>query len=380
METKTIDYTLLAVSFVLISIGILILASTSASLSWETFGSSTHILFHQIKFGYLPGLLLGGLCFFLPLGKIKKWSLIIVLVALLFTGLVFCPKIGVSLGGSSRWINLGIISFQPSEFLKIGLIVYLAAWISGQESKFSLKFNNRFSKKLQIFSLDDTAKLFIPFIAIIGIIGLIFIRQPDISTLGIIVLTAFLMYFVANTRILHTLLLFALGIAGFFTIISFTSYRSNRILAFMKEGIDPMGIGYQIQQSLIAIGSGGIFGKGIGMSVQKFGFLPQTTSDSIFSIFAEESGLIGSVSLVALFLLFAFLGIRISKRAPDKFSQILALGIVCWITIQAFVNIGAVTEIIPLTGIPLPFISYGGSHIVAELIGVGILLNISKNT
>ncbi len=377
MKTKTIDYTLLGVSFLLISIGILILASTSASLSWESFGSSTHILLHQIKFGYLPGLLLGGLCFLLPLEKIKKWSLVILLVTLLFTGLVFLPIIGVSMGGSSRWINLGIISFQPSEFLKIGLIVYLAAWISGQENKFSLKkFNHHFSKR----SLDNTAKIFIPFVAIIGIIGLIFIRQPDISTLGVIVLTAFLMYFVANTRIFHTLLLFALGIAGFFALISFTSYRSNRILAFMKEGIDPMGIGYQIKQSLIAIGSGGTFGKGIGMSVQKFGFLPQTTSDSIFSIFAEESGFIGSISLVILFLLFAFLGIRISKHAPDKFSQILALGIICWITIQAFINIGAVTEIIPLTGIPLPFISYGGSHIVAELIGIGILLNISKHT
>ena len=380
MKTKTIDYTLLAVSFLLIIIGVLILASTSASLSWKTFGSSTHILFHQIKFGYLPGLLLGGLCFFLPLKKIKKWSLATLLVPLLFTGLVFCPKIGISLEGASRWINLGIISFQPSEFLKIGFIIYLAAWISGQENKFSLKLNHRFSKKLQIFSIKDTAKLFVPFIVLIGIIGLILINQPDISTLGVIVLTAFLIYFVANTHILHTILLFALGITGFFAVINFTSYRSNRILAFMKGGIDPMGIGYQINQSLIAIGSGGIFGKGIGMSIQKFGFLPQTTSDSIFSIFAEEAGLVGSISLIALFLLFAFLGIRISKRAPDKFSQILALGIVCWIMIQAFVNIAAVTEIIPFTGIPLPFISYGGSHIIAELMGLGILLNISKNT
>jgi len=377
MKTKTIDYTLLIVSFLLINIGILILASTSASLSRENFGSSAYILLRQIKFGYLPGLLLGGLCFFLPLGKIKKWSLAILLVTLLFTGLVFCPRIGVSLGGSSRWINLGIISFQPSEFLKIGFIIYLAAWISGQENKFSLKkFSHRFSKR----SLDNTAKLFIPFVAIIGIIGFIFIRQPDISTLGIIVLTAFLMYFVANTRIFHTILLFALGITAFFALMNFTSYRSNRILTFMKEGIDPMGIGYQINQSLIAIGSGGIFGKGIGIGVQKFDFLPQTTSDSIFSIFAEESGLIGSICLIALFLLFAFLGVRISKHAPDKFSKILALGIVCWITMQAFVNIGAVTEIIPLTGIPLPFISCGGSHIIAELMGLGILLNISKHT
>jgi cell division protein FtsW len=154
----------------------------------------------------------------------------------------------------------------------------------------------------------------------------------------------------------------------------------KRILVFLNPGIDPMGMGYQMKQILITIGSGGIFGLGLGMSVQKFGWIPQTMSDSIFAIFAEETGFVGSVVLIFLFLLLLWRGFRIAKMSQNKFSQLLAMGISCWICIQAFINIGAMIGLLPLTGIPLPFISYGGSHMVAELIGIGILLNISKSS
>ena len=157
-------------------------------------------------------------------------------------------------------------------------------------------------------------------------------------------------------------------------------YRAARLLVFLNPETDPMGMGYQLKQALIAVGSGGIFGLGLGMSVQKFGFLPQSMADSIFAIFSEETGFIGSLILIFLFLIFFWRGFKIAKKSMDQFSKLAALGISCWIILQALINIGSMIGIIPLTGVPLPFLSYGGSALVTELIGVGILLNISKNT
>ncbi len=390
------NYGLLIVSVLLIVLGILILASASREISQKTFGSPSYILFHQIKFGILPGILLGGACFFLPLATIKRWALISLLIVLVLMGLVFFPKIGISSGGASRWIGLGSISLQPSEFLKLAFIIYLAAWISGRESK-SLPFKSRGKKfslsrlkgsKSKIFhrkfahSMESAGlgQLLIPFLIIISLISLFLIFQPDISTLGIIVLVAVLMYFVAKTQIYHSILLISAGFVGLVVLINLAPYRFNRLLTFLKADMDPMGIGYQINQALIAIGSGGLWGKGLGMGIQQFGFLPQPISDSIFAVFAEETGFIGSSFLILLFIIFAILGFKISVKSSDKFSQILALGITLWIVIQGFVNISSIVGILPLTGIPLPFVAYGGSHLIAELTGVGILLNISKTT
>jgi len=374
------DYVLLIVSAFLIIIGISVLAGTSASISQKNFGSTTYILIHQIKFGILPGILFGGLCFFLPLRILKKWSPIALMVILLMMGMVFLPKIGLSLGGASRWVNLGLISFQPSEFLKIGFVIYLAAWISNREFKSSSFSKTKFTLRTftSFFEKTGVVRLLIPFLIIIGMVSLLLIFQPDISTLGIIILTAILMYFAANTRLSHTIFLILAGIAALIGLITIASYRLNRLLTFLKMGMDPMGMGYQINQALIAIGSGRIWGRGMGMGIQKYGFLPQSISDSIFAVFAEETGFIGSLFLITLFLVFARQGFKISKKASNKFFQILALGITSWIVIQGFVNIGSIAGILPLTGIPLPFISYGGSHLIAELMGVGILLNISR--
>jgi cell division protein FtsW len=373
------DSGLLIVLVLLVVVGILLLVSTSFSLSREEFGSATYMLFHQLKFGFLPGVLLGGACFLAPLEKIKKFAPIALIFSIFFMILVFLPFSGVSLGGASRWVSLGPVSFQPSEFLKITFIVYLAAWISNRASKVS-SLRKSFGKKAYFWKLEDVEELFLPFLIIIGLVGTLLILQPDISTLGIIVITAFFMYFAANTNFLHSVFLVCGGIAGLAALIVLAPYRMSRILTFLKMGADPMGASYQINQSLIAIGSGGLWGKGLAMGSQKFGFLPQSISDSIFAIFSEETGFVGSVILVLLFLAFAAAGIRIAKKAPDTFSRILALGITLWIASQAFVNIGAIIGIMPLTGIPLPFISYGGSHLTAELIGAGIILNISRNS
>ena len=356
MKEKKPDYFLLATFLALISLGILVLAGISAPFSQEKFGYTTYYLFHQIKFGLLPGIFLAFLFYKIPLSSLKKWSFAFLLSAIVFLGLVFVPHIGISSGGASRWLNLGLFSFQPSEFLKISFIIYLSAWLSKKE----------------------VHKNFIPFLIIISSISLFLIEQPDVSTLGIIVFVAILMYFSVGTPSWHTLVMIFSSLAALAVLVKIAPYRFNRVLVLLKPDIDPMGIGYQIKQSLIAIGSGGLFGLGLGMSNQKFDFIPQTMSDSIFSIYAEETGFFGSIILISLFIFLFLQGYKLFRRTDDRFSQLLILGICSWITFQAIIHIGAMIAVFPLTGIPLPFISYGGSHLIAEMAGAGLLLNISR--
>ena len=270
----------------------------------------------------------------------------------------------MTLGGARSWVNLGITSFQPSELLKLTFVLYLASWLSAKTEKAKKNFSTTL----------------IAFFAVIGLISALLFLQPDVGTLGIIVITGFLMYFLAGIPWKHALLIIFAVIALLALSFNFAPYRLDRLLVLINPSIDPMGISYQIKQALIAIGSGGIFGRTPGMGIQMFGFLPQPMADSIFACFAEEWGLIGSLSLIFLFLIFIWRGFAIAKNTPDKFCQLTALGLSVWIALQAFVNIGSMVGILPLTGIPLPFISYGGSALVAELIGLGILLNISKNS
>lgn len=368
MVGKHFDYILLGVVTILLVLGILILASVSAGLSIKRFGTTYYYLNHQLLFGLFPGLVLAFLAFRIRLEFLKKWAPVLLLVNLILLVMVFLPKIGASLGGAARWLNLGPFSFQPSEFLKLTFIIYLAAWLNSRTSQ---------ERKKILFS-----QTLIAFLLIICLISLLLIFQPDISTLGVIVASAVLMYFLAGTPFWHSILIIAGGLASLIAIIKLAPYRTNRLLVFFNPEIDPMGIGYQIKQALIAVGSGGIFGLGLGLGMfrQKFGFLPGSISDSIFAIFAEETGFLGSSILIFLFLLFLWRGFKIGSKVADKFSKLLALGITSWICLQAFTNIGSMIGILPLTGIPLPFISYGGSALISELIGVGILLNISKQT
>lgn len=361
------DYFLAIIVAALLFLGVLILAGVSAISSQEKFGNASYYLFHQIAYGIGVGILLGFVAFKISLSWLRKWGWLLLLINLVLMTLVFIPKLGIVSGGAPRWINLGFFTFQPSETLKLTFILYLSAWLASRGRNSSKE--KRKDWKITLF----------PFLLILGIITFLLIRQSDVSTLGVIIVVGSLVYFLANTPLLHSVLIFSIIAGGFFALIKFSPYRVQRVLVFLGSEIDPMGMGYQIKQALIAIGSGGIFGLGLGMSGQKFGFLPQTMSDSIFAIFAEEAGFVGALILVVLFLLFLWRGFRIAKKSRDKFSRLLALGITSWICIQAFINTGAMTGILPLTGIPLPFISYGGSHIVAELIGIGILLNISKS-
>ena len=209
--------------------------------------------------------------------------------------------------------------------------------------------------------------------------GALIALQSDIGTLGMIAIIGFIIYFLSGAKLYQWLSVLASYALGFFVLIKLSSYRMARMMTFLNADLDPKGISYQIHQALIAIGSGGIFGIGLGYSQQKYHYLPEPMSDSIFAIFAEEAGFVGAVIVLFLFFLFGFRGLKICKNAPDDFGKLLAAGIASWILIQAFINISAVTGLIPMTGMPLPFISYGGSALVAVLGGVGILLSISKH-
>lgn len=368
MKDKRPDSILFGTLAALLILGVLILASVSASLSLEKFGNTYYFLEHQLLFGLLPGIALAFLAYRIRLSTFKKLAPILLLINLALMVMVFLPKIGATFGGATRWLNLGPISFQPAEFLKLTFILYLAAWLSVRTEEVDKRGGQKnFSQTL------------IAFLIVIGIIGVLFYYQSDISTLGIIVSTAAVMYFLAGTPLWHIILIILIGAGGLLTLIKIAPYRLARLLVFLKPELDPMGKAYQIKQALIAIGSGGIWGLGLGMSRQKFGFLPHPMSDSIFAIFAEEAGFVGGLTLILLFLIFLWRVVKIAKRNPDKFSQLACIGIGFWISLQAFINFGSMMGLLPLSGIPLPFISHGGSHLVVEIVGGGIILNISKN-
>ena len=363
IKTHSADRTLLIIIFLLLGFGLMILASASTEVSREHFNKPYYYFFHQLVYGV--GI---GLIFFFVVQKIpykfwKKWAVVILALSIVALILVFVPSLGFGYGGAKRWVDLGFLSFQPSELVKLGFIIYLAAWLE--------------KRKTEVRTFSQST---LPFLIIMGLIGILVVAQPDIGTLGVIVMIGIIIFFLAGAKIGHIFLIVLSGLATLFALIKIAPYRMNRLLVFLNPGIDPQGVGYQIKQALLAIGSGGLFGVGLGHSRQKYEYLPSPASDSIFAITAEELGFIGATILITLFLVLAIRGFKIARNSPDRFAQLTAVGITSWLVVQAFINIGAITGLIPLTGITLPFISYGASSMVMSLIGVGILINISKYT
>jgi len=371
---RAINYYFLTLSVVLIVLGLLFLASLSAIASLQTFGNTNYYLFHQLISAAI-GLILGVVVFITPLSFFKKISLLLLIINLLLLIAVFLPVIGTKFWGATRWIGIGNNTIQPSEFLKITSILYLSALISNKFSENSKKGRIFLAKIYHNFK-----KVFLPFLLLLFLIAIILYFQRDMSTLGIIGITLIVVYFVSGTTFWHTILASIIGLGAAVVFIIVEPYRVQRFLTLLNPEADPLGRGLQLKQSLIAMGSGGIWGKGLGMSTQKFGFLPQAMSDSVFAILGEETGIIGPSILIILFLLFLYFGFKIANSAINTFSKLTAVGITTWIVLQAFVNITSIIGLFPLSGIPLPFFSYGGSHLVAEMMGVGLLLKISKNS
>jgi len=363
IKTHQPDKTLMVILFCIIGIGLLVLASASTEVSREHYDKPYHYFFHQLLYGVGIGLL----CFFV-VSKIdyrfwKKWSLLILIIAVFSLALIFVPGLGFGYGGAKRWVDLRAFSFQPSEVLKLGLIIYLAAWLEKKGSE------------IKTFSYGT-----LPFLIMLGIVGSLIVIQPDIGTLGVVVAIAITIFFLSGARLTHIFGIGLAGLAGLFSLIKLAPYRMNRLMVFLKPEIDPLGIGYQIRQALLAVGSGGLFGLGWGHSRQKYNYLPSPASDSIFAITAEELGFVGAAILIMLFIGLAMRGFKIAKNSPDKFAGLAAAGITSWFIIQAFVNIGAIIGLVPLTGITLPFVSYGASSMIMSLMGMGILINISRHT
>lgn len=356
------DKILLFTIFALLVFGLVMISSAGIAYSQSRFGDS-YFFFKRQLLGVSIGLIA---LYFVQRMNYKFWKKIsfpFFALSIVFLILVFIPGVGSKIYGASRWIQIGPFSFQPSEMLKIGLIIYLAAWLESRGSR-----------------IRDLFEGVVPFLTVVGLIGFLLIKQPDMGTLGAIILIAVSMYFVSGSKISHMVFMGSAGMLALYAMARAEAYRMNRLLVFLHPEIDPRGIGYQINQALLAIGSGGIFGVGLGHSLQKFNYLPEPVGDSIFAIIGEELGFLGAFILIALFAILALRGLKIAKNAPDVFSRLVAVGIVSWIFFQASINIAAISGLIPLTGIPLPFISYGGTSIVFLMIGVGILLNISKQT
>lgn len=371
---RRINYYFLITVIFLVVFGFLFLSALSAIASLRTFGNTNYYLFHQL-FALFIGLVAGLVLYKIPLSFLKKASPFLLAANILLLVVVFLPGMGSKFGGAQRWISIGGASFQPSEFLKITAVLYLSAWLSNKFSEHSKKSWMSLAKK----GYDNLIKVYVPFLCLLGIIAITLYFQKDASTLGIISISLLVVYFAAGTPLWHTMVSVAGGISAGIMLIIVEPYRVQRFLVFLHPETDPLGIGFHIRQSLMAIGSGGIFGKGLGMSTQKFGFLPEAMSDSVFSILGEETGIIGTSILILLFIVFLWQSLKIANATSDKFSRLTAIGIATWIVTQAFMNIASNIGVFPVSGIPLPFFSYGGSHIISELIGVGILLNISKN-
>lgn len=373
------DYILLGTVATLLVLGIIILAGVSAPLAVEHLDDPVAYLKHQLLFGLFPGIIAGIVGFKISISLLKKLALLFLSANILLMILVFLPWTGSTVNDRvSRWVTLGPITFQPSEFLKLTFILYLAAWCTSR-----IKFSSRNLTSSSVRKAPSTIDRLwneglIPFIIILILISIILVLQPDIGTLGIIAASGFFVYFIAKTPLWHSAILFVLSAIALVILVLIAPYRMERILVFFNPSVDPQGIGYQLKQALISIGSGGIFGAGFPIHYQQLQLLPSVVSDTIFAAMAQQTGFLGATALVLLFSIFLWQGIAIAKKTNDFFMGFLAAGITFWITLQAFINMGTMLGLVPLTGIPLPFISYGGSHLIAELAGVGILLNISR--
>ena len=356
-----INQGLLGVVLALLLVGLAAVSSASSVLSFERFGHNNYYFTRQIIF-VIAGLLAIYVFSRIDYQVWKKYSGFFLIAALGVLCLVLIPGIGFKSGGARAWFNIGSFLLQPSEFIKLVLVFYLASWF---DRKIGAETNFWFGILPPLFAAG-------------GLVALLLI-ESDLGAAIVYVMIAAIIFFAAGAKYRYLLGLMAAGAAFLTMLIKAAPYRVARITAFLNPGQDPQGIGYHITQALIAIGSGGWWGYGFGASRQKHSYLPESIGDSIFAVMAEELGFVRILCIVLLFAIFAVLGLRIAKKSPDKFGMLTAVGITSWIVFQALINMGAISNLLPLTGITLPFVSYGGSSLLASCIAVGVLLNISRH-
>ncbi len=357
---KNVDRIFLGIVGVLLVAGLVIFTSASLGLLARTGASFSSVAVSQLV-AIAIGCVLAYVISKIPYTLWRRYSFYIFLVSIVLTLLVFVPHIGLQFGGGKRWIGFAGVSFQPGEFLKIAFVIYCATWLSGVRER-----------------IDSFKEGILPIIIMLTIVGVILLKQPDTDTFVSIFLAAIGMFVVAGGKFRHLLLLGLISVVGLSSLVYMRPYLMQRVTTFLHPASDPLGAGYQIQQSLIAIGSGKVFGRGFGQSIQKFSYLPEPIGDSIFAVATEEFGFVGGACLILLFLFFTIRGLRIAVKSPDLFGGLLATGIVILILSGSFMNIASILGVIPLSGLPLLFVSHGGTAMIITLAEVGILLNISR--
>jgi cell division protein FtsW len=357
------DRSLLMALGVLLIFGLVMLFSASSVVSYARFGNTYHYFLRQ-----LWGLSAGLICFFIAFKvnyhQWKKFAGFFLLLCIVLLLLVFIPGLRAEYGTARSWINVFGFSFQPAELVKISFLIYLATWLEAKKD-----------------GLNSLTRGVLPFLIILGIISALMLAQPDLGTLFIIAVSSVVVFFAGGGKLSHILMAGLLAAVALFAMISLrSSYQSDRFRCLQDPSYSALGHCYQVNQSMIAVGSGGLFGRGLGESRQKYLYLPEVWGDSIFPIIAEETGFIFTTLLILLYLFMFYRGLLIARAAPDIYGSSLAIGIVVWLSLQTFLNIGGMINLIPMTGVPLPFISAGGSATLSSLLAMGILANISKQT
>ena len=351
---------LLVVVGVLTLIGFVFIYSSSSVYALERFGSSFYFIKKQLFF-LVPAIL--GLIFFalLPESFLRKFTPALFMISLVLTALTLLPKLGLKLHGSSRWLSIGSFTMQPSEVLKLFLFLYIGFFLERKQ------------KKLKSFLHS-----YLPFLSILGITFVILLKQPDFGSVVTIFATSLVIFFVAEFSLIHLLVTVLASIPAVVYLIYSKAYRLNRILIFLNPWSDPKGRGFQIIQSLIAIGSGQFWGVGISNSAQKFFYLPMQHTDFIFPIIAEETGLVGSFIILLLYFLFLYFGLRIALKLKTVFGFFSTLGFVVLISLQAVINLMVASGLLPTKGLGLPFISYGGTSLVTLYCMIGLIANFTR--
>ena len=358
------DYALIGAFGALLLLGLVNLTSAGTAIGFQVFNDSYYFIKHQLLYGFLPGLILLFIFSKINYQIWKKFILPLLFISIILLIIVFIPGVGAKYGTAKSWINFGNFSFQPSELVKLTFLLYLATWL----------------EKRGVHGVKDLYYGFLPFIFLLGIISVLMLMQPDMGTLSVIIFMAITVFFASGAKMKHVFVMLLAGISAIYLLIIKSPYRAARLTTFLHPELDPQGIGYHINQAFLAVGSGGIWGRGFGYSRQKFQYLPEATGDSIFAIMAEELGFILCVIIIGLFVFFMIRGLKIAKYSPDQFGRLLATGIISWLIFQAFFNIASMIGLLPMTGIPLPFVSYGGTAMVVSMAAFGLLINISKQT
>lgn len=350
----------MALFAVLVLGGLLILASASSETARIKFGDSYYYLKHQIANGFGLGIIGFAVGYFLPYPKLKKVALPLLLFNLALLTLVF-TKFGVTSGGASRWLQFGPLTFQPAELLKLSFVIYVSAWLSSQRARATSFWSG-----------------FLPFLLISGLMAGLLFLQPATSTVVILLSAGGAIYWMSGAEWKYILIAVGIGVLTVGGLVLATPYRMNRIMGFLNKGSDTQGANYHLNQALIAIGSGGLSGMGYGKSPAKVNYLPAVVDDSIFAVVGQELGFIGAGFLVAIFGLLVFRLYWLAKRSKDKFGKYILIGFGTIIAFQSIVNMGAISGLLPLTGVPLPFVSYGGTALAIFITMSGLSLNISR--